>query len=240
MPGTLRQAQGIRDGGNDKASQRIDPVTYHKNVALYWADDAPSDSVRTVVDTWKRQCPGWQVTLYSQRSANDFLEETYGGDISTLFRYCAIPAMQSDVFRVFWALSKGGIYSDLTFIPKTEPLFFSTAKPLTVPRWHHGRIVSGLFYAAENCAPLRLVAYEILKSLSLRTENNIWLATGPGAWIRAIGNNQTYAIAVIDKHQLYRDYVVPSDYASTTRGTDRHWSKVQQTTPIYARPAPSA
>lgn len=209
-------------------------MTPYQNVMLYWADESPPDSVISVLHEWERVCPTWHIMLYSRQKAYDYLKHHFGTEISKLFSCCAIPAMQSDFFRVFWAISEGGVYCDLTFAPKTEPLFFSDEKPLTLVRWWHGRLVNGVFYAAKGCKELKLVAYEILAAVSLKEEKSIWLATGPGVWIRALGQVETAEISIVTHEKLFETYLRPSGYDSSTRGTNQHWAVKEKLLDIYS------
>lgn len=209
-------------------------VSVNKNVSLYWADDAPSQSVKSVVEKWQQMCAGWNVSLYSRTTAHAFLKSHFGQDISDAFLSCAIPAMQSDFFRVFWAISEGGVYSDITFVPKAEPLFFAVERSLTVPTWNHGRIVNGIFYATKGSSALQRLADVILETVTQKDQDNVWLATGPGAWINTLGQEETADMAIVSNDYLFDNYIRHSGYAST-RGTDAHWSILQKNNDIYYR-----
>ena len=89
-----------------------------------------------------------------------FLRDNFGGDIARLFLTCTIPAMRADFFRVFWAISEGGIYSDLAFAPTREPLFFDAEKNLTVVKRPDGEVIrNGVFFSRKNCKELKLMGH---------------------------------------------------------------------------------
>lgn len=208
-------------------------MTEGKNVLLYWDDNDPPSSVRAVVRDWEQTCPTSRVALFSKGSAESFLRENFGQEISRMFMSCAIPAMRSDFFRVFWALSEGGLYSDLTFAPRNDPDFYKVDKRITVARWFHGRVVNGVFFARKDCPELKLVAYEILRNVSMKTHNSVWLATGPGAWIKALGQEETTTMAIIEFDDLFEKHLRRSGYESSTRDTDDHWSVREKTEKIF-------
>jgi hypothetical protein len=210
--------------------------TEDRNILLYWDDQNIDPSASLVVKKWRSVCTSWNTRVHSLDSGYSFLQEEYGRDIANGFLSCAVPAMRSDFFRVFWILSKGGIYSDFTFIPKREPLFFNASKNITVARWSHGRIVNGVFFAKRDCNELKVVAFEMLKAISRKNDNNIWSATGPGAWIRALGGEQTDDLEIIDQSDLFKNFLAHSGYNSSTRNTGNHWSEVQKHTSIYCVP----
>jgi len=205
----------------------------NRNIMLYWDDTLPPDSVSTVVDKWKSVCITWKVTLFSKKTAHHYLLENFGRDIARLFLSCAVPAMRSDFFRVFWALSEGGIYSDLTFAPKREPSLLLRGESITVVQRPNGIIINGIFFAKKDCTELKLIAFEIVKAVSQRTEKNIWLATGPGAWMRAVGKNETNTMSIVDLADVNMHDMNYSNYKSSTRSTGKHWSKVQHQMDIY-------
>lgn len=204
-----------------------------RNVMLYWADDTPPPSVRAVVAQWKTVYVDWTVTLFSRATATAWLHDYCGSEIARMFGKCRLPAMQADFFRVFWAIETGGIYSDITFVPRVSPGFAATSKDLVVMRGFHGRIVSGIFYAKKGSADLKRIAYHILKAMSLQSDQNVWSATGPGAWIAALGQKETATLAIIPDHEMYQKYVTRLIYQDSTRGSDLHWSKDQLSSSIY-------
>ena len=107
-------------------------VGKNRNIMLYWDDANPfPQDIIAVTEKWRNVCPAWNVMLFGQETACDNLRENFGGDIARLFLICGIPAMRADFFRVVWAISDGGIYSDMTYVPKIELLFFDPGKDVT-------------------------------------------------------------------------------------------------------------
>lgn len=143
--------------------------------------------------------------------------------------------MRSDFFRVFWGIVEGGIYSDITFVPKREPLFFDMGKKLTVARRRHGNIESGIFPATKGCKELKLIAYEIIESVGQRKDGSIIKVTGPEVWRKTIWQRETSTMAIVEFDYMW-DFIERSNYASSTRRTDRHWTRMQWTTGLYREP----
>lgn len=203
----------------------------NRNIMLYW-DHAPPPEVYAVVEKWRNVCTEWHVALFNEETACLFLGERYGTSIVELFLSCAIPAMKSDFFRVFWAISEGGIYSDVSFAPKREPLFFDPKKNITVvTNQGAGNIINGIFFAKKGAKELKLVAYEIIKSTSQKRVPYVPIATGPCAWGRALGQKETNQMAIIRLHDLYR-FVETSGYTSDLRAP-QHWTTQQKRMRIY-------
>ena len=220
----------------------------NRNIMLYW-DDAnpfPSDII-SVTEAWQNACPTWNVMLFGCETACEYLRSKFGGDIAHLFLSCGIPAMRSDFIRVFWVISDGGIYSDMTFVPKREALFFDPGKDVTLARRSdNGRILNNIFFSKKNTKEIKLVAYEIVKAVSEKKKNNIYRATGPGAWMKALWGGRlnnaiqaddselnTSTLSFVNFDHLCRDFLADSNYPSSTRGSDMHWHERQTRESIY-------
>ena len=207
----------------------------NKNIMIYW-DDAPSPpDVSFVVEQWRNRCPDWKVSLFDQEKAFRFIREKIGEDVARLFFACALPSMRSDFFRVFWGIVEGGIYSDITFIPKREPLFFGMGKNLTVARRRHENIERGIFFATKGYKELKLIAYDIIESVGQRKDGSIITVTGPVDWRKTIWKRETSTMAIVDFDYMWH-FIERSNYARSTRGTDRHWTRMQWSTGIYREP----
>lgn len=217
----------------------------NQNVMLYWdnANPFPPD-ILSVTEIWRNVCSTWNVMLFSKETACSFLRDKFGEDIVHLFLTCGMPAMRADFFRVFWAISDGGIYSDISFTPKREPQFFDPGKDVTLARKaYDGKIINGIFFSKKDSKALKLVAYEIIKTVSEKKRTNIYRVTGPAAWMRALwgrdtndletSDMETSTIAIVNFENLCRDFLIDSAYPSSTRGTDMHWSRQQKRKSIY-------
>ena len=106
-----RNAKAITETGNilDENSKN------GRNIMLYWDDPSPTPPAFacSILDKWQAVCPSWDVSLYNRETSTRFLNDKFGVEIVKFFEKCAIPSMRSDFFRVFWALSEGGVYRRL-------------------------------------------------------------------------------------------------------------------------------
>ena len=207
-----------------------------RNVMLYWDDANPfALDILAIAEEWRNFCPGWNVVLFGKETAVAFLHENFGEDIAKLFLTCAVPAMRSDFFRVFWAISEGGIYSDVKYVPMREPLFFDAGKDLTVTRNRNGNIRNSIFFSKRNCKELKLIAFEIVKNISKRETRSILKVTGPRLWTKTLSNEETGTMAVTDwRKDMIGRFVEFSNHPSSTRLTDMHWSRQSRRTSIYS------
>ena len=210
----------------------------NRNVMLYW-DDAmalPQDVI-AIKEQWQRFCPGWNVKLFSKETAYSFMLDEYGEEIASLFLTCALPAMRCDFFRVFWAIAEGGIYSDVRFVPLREPLFFDSSKDLTVGRKPDGLIRNGTFFGKMGCMELKLIAYELMVTVSMKEIREVNVATGPVLWTKTLPKNDTDTLSIIDWRKDMLTNIEFSIFPSCTRDTERHWIQQQRRMSIYCDPA---
>lgn len=230
-----------------RAMARADPVSpadaaaqdsnqENRNIMIYWDDSTPPPSISAVLEKWESICPDWNVSLYNSETASRFLHDKFGMEILRLFSQCALPTMKSDFFRVFWAASEGGVYSDVTFSPVREPLFFDEKKNITLLKDDNMRIRNGIFFAKKNCAQIKLIAFKIIKNVSIKNEKNMYMVTGPGAWVEAIGKEETDSIAIRNFWEVRRKFTSNSIFPESTRNTENHWSKVQERQSIFCEP----
>lgn len=241
----------------DTTSRKSGVADVNKNIMLYWDDANVPNDVMKVWERWKAYCPKWNVVLFDRKAAHRFLRDKYGRNIVNLFLTCAIPAMRADFFRVFWAISEGGIYSDISFVPKREPLFFDYRKDLTVARRSYTGIISGpgnrgfiiprtgiignsIFFSKKDSKALKLIAHEITNSISNRRISRVYFATGPGAWTRSMLNMEKNLVNIINFEDLFRIFIQKSNYSSATRGTEKHWKQLQRKMNIYQDPRESS
>ena len=220
----------------------LDAATRHRphenrNIMLYWDESPPPSSISSVLEKWQVFCPDWNVTLYNFDTASRFLYDNFEIEILRLFSQCAIPAMRSDFFRVFWAISEGGIYSDVTYIPKQKPLFFDENKNITMVAHGPTNFINGIFFAKKNCAELLLIAKEMINRIRKKKKvNNIAVITGAGCWIVAIGSSETKSIAIRSYRYVIDKFLDYSNYPDSTRNTENHWSNIQKHQSIYRKP----
>lgn len=221
----------------DAGKRSLDLPKTHQNIMLYWDTRPFPSDVLEVVRKWRASFPGWNVKLFDREMASIFLREKYGSEIVRLFLTCALPAMKADFFRVFWAISDGGIYSDIRFTPRHNPIFFNSEKELTVPMVPRIPILrNNLFFSKCGCRELKLIAFEIIKNVSQKKIQNIYAATGPTLWGKVIPMKDSRTVSIVNWQDVVEKFVYRAEYPSSTRDTDMHWTKLQLKMNIYRPP----
>lgn len=144
--------------------------------------------------------------------------------------------MKSDYFRLCRALVSGGLYVDAAIRCLRSPeMFFDDAADLICVRWWHGRIVNGLFSAPPGSPVIQEILVRVDANMKNRISNNVWQVTGPGAWIDCLNENKALSdrVKILKLSDLAGTYIKQGQISSTGRGSERHWSRVQKTIPIF-------
>jgi mannosyltransferase OCH1-like enzyme len=149
----------------------------------FWnAPSAPPD-VEELMASWRTD-PQFVYHRYCSESAHAFVQDRFDRRTLAVLELCAVPAMQSDVFRLCWLFEHGGIYVDAdqgnrgrneTFTDTTVRghLFFRNPA--------RGIIVNGLMSFFGRHDPLVGALLErVSVTVDRRKGNSVWRATGPG------------------------------------------------------------
>jgi mannosyltransferase OCH1-like enzyme len=149
----------------------------------FWdAPSAPPD-VEELMASWRAD-PQFVYHRYSSESAHAFVRDHFDFRTLAVFESCAVPAMQSDVFRLCWLLEHGGIYVDADQGNRSRNESFTD----TTARGHlffrnpaRGIIVNGLMSFFNRQDPLVGALLERVSiTIERRKGNSVWRATGPG------------------------------------------------------------
>ncbi len=99
-----------------------------KTIVQFWNDlnKLPKD-VRVCIESWQKlEEHGFQVLLFDDERAKDFIAGRLGPQHEKAYERCYHPAMQSDYFRLCYILLEGGCYLDADDIyrgPSIDHLF---------------------------------------------------------------------------------------------------------------------
>lgn len=216
------------------AKVHFDVNKIHHNIALFWHQEEPPRHILDRADIWRDRCANFDVTLFSDRMAQEYIEKHYGPEWLALYNDCAIAAMQSDVFRVLWGLQTGGIYSDLTFLPGDDIYFMSSEHSLTAllhPR--KGIIRNGVFYAHAGSPALKAIAEKIKQNIKNKTSNSVFMVTGPNVWNLILAETELESFCVRKQREIFDKHFRNNSFPETTRGGPNHWSNLQKHQSIF-------
>lgn len=158
-----------------------------KQIVLFWHDAKISGEVQKSIDKIRQYNADYQVILFDEQSAGEFIQQYYGQDLYRLYeRRCVHPSMKSDLFRMCYLAKNGGIYVDIdidchhSFEDIFNSyffdcfLFYSIGKPCCI---------DNDFIACQPNNPIILASIEkIRENLTIeRSFSSVWECTGPGA-----------------------------------------------------------
>lgn len=157
-------------------------------VFQYWHDADPPDDVREVMESWHVR--GLRHQLFDETAARRLIDSV-SPSAGAAFRACAVPAMQSDLFRYAALWLHGGVYADVSLrnhdvlaLPGgPRGALFLRGTPEEPPV----RIVNGLMLVRKRHDPLlRWALDQATANVRARSSRNTWEVTGPGVLTRLL------------------------------------------------------
>jgi mannosyltransferase OCH1-like enzyme len=211
----------------------------------YWHEATAPADVERLMSSWRAD-PQFIYHRYSWESARDFVFANFDRPTLRTFDSCAIPALQSDLFRLCWLWERGGIYVDadqgnrgrnekFTDMSARGHLFFRN--PI------EGRIVNGLmtFFSPHDELVGEYLERVLANIATRRYPRSVWRTSGPGVI------SQLYAECGPD-HRLFKGIrihgVMALKYAMEFgsyceyKSADTHWQNVGTSgVSIYRQPS---
>lgn len=178
-------------GLTDPYNKRINTII-PKKIVQFWDDSLPHD-VEETIKCWISQETEFEHYLFDKKSAQVFFESNHFESVSKAFNLTPTPAGKSDIFRLGWLASFGGIYidADEKRISDLSQLIPPSAK--IVLNWSAGMppCINNWFVAAEKNSPFisMLLANAVDGVLDAHDQGiylGPWLLTGPGLYTMSI------------------------------------------------------
>ena len=179
----------------------------------YWDTGSPPDQVAAWIDSVRAVNADLDHRLFDRDRAGWFIGKHVGRREQRAFEACAVPAMQSDYFRLCALKRSGGVYLDADFwcLKPLSDLLATAPHGLLESR--RGQIVNGLMFIRQ---PADAFVDACLSLCTLNIERrdipNVYTATGPGVLcaIQAVLRPETAAplLAALD-NDLQRDWLFP-------------------------------
>ena len=199
-------------------------------IVQFWnTPDLPED-ITKLVATWKDQNPSMEHKLFSYDSALQFIAEHYGPEIQNLFESAALPAMQSDIFRVAYCLKMGGFYIDCgtRCNAPIQPLL-SDDLLFLVRKWHGG-IWNGAIGCNAGHPALKWIWDRIIQNLKARNSNDVWKLTGPLSFNQMVESKAFDNSINVVEQPLTKPFF---DIVNELEHKKKHWSKVQEKQSVF-------
>ncbi|MEP7704344.1 glycosyltransferase [Paraglaciecola sp. 25GB23A] len=203
-----------------------------KTIVQFWNNKKLPDDIAQLQSTWLHHNPSFAVEVYDSEQANSLILKEFGQDVLDLYRVAALPAMQSDIFRLAYCLAKGGIYVDMATRCKNKiDELLAEPDSLTVMRKWHGGIWNGFIACAAGNPVLTQIWKNVLDNLKSRRFDDVWKATGPYNFNQVI-DSETYKnhVCVIPQTKINPYFDLVNDLEHKKQA---HWSEMQKQTSIY-------
>jgi hypothetical protein len=149
----------------------------------YWDTGAPPADVSVLVDGMRAHNPEMEHRLYDRDSAGWFIGKHLGAREKRAFEACAVPAMQSDYFRLCALLVKGGLYVDADLRSLRPLARLVEATPHGFMTISDGHLINGFLMVRGGGDPF-LQACLRLCTLNIEAGDmpKVYTATGPGVF----------------------------------------------------------
>ncbi len=147
----------------------------------YWDTGEPPDDVAICIETFRVMNPDMEYRLFSRDDAAWFIKKHHGSRELQAFEACAVPAMQSDYFRLCRLARGGGVYVDVDnrCVGSLSQLA-SLVQRSAVASWN-AHLVNSFWVTHAAGDPFVMACLTLAtQNIEDRAFNNVYTATGPG------------------------------------------------------------
>ena len=154
----------------------------------YWNTTPAPPQVLAFADSW-RGVPGYTHRLYDRRTALQILRAEFGPTWVQAFRMAKRPAEEADFLRLCMLARHGGVWADADDVLTGDlAALLDGADGLLVFRESvSGALANNVMAAAPGHPAILFAARMARQDLLRRSNETIWLKTGPGLLTRAVG-----------------------------------------------------
>lgn len=200
-------------------------------IVQYWNTPELPKDIAELVGTWKAFNPSMEHKLFSYEDACAFIGQYYNSEVESLFKLAALPAMQSDIFRVAYCLKMGGFYVDCGIKCKApiQPLI-SNDLLFLVRKWHGG-IMNGAIGCRAGHPALEWIWNRILQNLKERNSNDVWRLTGPLSFNQMVESGEFESSLSIVEQANTKPFF---DIVNELEHKKKHWSKEQEKQSVFS------
>jgi hypothetical protein len=200
-------------------------------IVQYWNTSKLPDDISTLVDTWKVHNPSMKHKLFSYEDASAFISQHYDSEIQELFKIAALPAMQSDIFRVAYCLKVGGLYVDCGIKCKAPVAPLLSSEALFLVRKWHGGIMNGAIGCRAGHPALEWIWNRIVQNLKERNSNDVWRLTGPLSFNQMVESGEFESSLNVVEQASTKPYF---DIVNELEHKKKHWSKEQEKQSVFS------
>ncbi len=221
-----------RSGGFDPAAgvgRAIAESPVPRTIGQYWDEPELPADLSTLRETWAINNPGFELRLFCDQSALEFLARRYPRPVAQAFVSAREPAQKADVFRLAYLFAEGGFYADIDD-RCVGPLDCLGATDVDLVTYQEDiGSIGNNFLGAKAREPRIGRALEHAVASVLRGDSEmLWLSTGPGLLTRVIAHDiarrgGASEVRVLSRGELFRSVRIhcPAAY----KVSPKHWSR---------------
>ena len=163
-------------GGDGAVPLRLAQLRHHAG---------PSPDLDRLAQSWTRNTPGIEHTIFDMATAKAFLAERTSRPTQRAFSRAVDPAQRSDVFHLAWLATEGGIVAD----PATRCLgpagaLLPPGADLVVVQGAAGSLETDFIAARAGHSVIELALDEAVAAINRGDNDTRWLSTGPALLTR--------------------------------------------------------
>lgn len=236
--------RSINSGVLKRSATRDKPQTttpIPRIIHQYW-DSEPSEAVRSLSESWA-ELPGYQHQMFDKATALAFLRDECGPRWVQAFRMARRPEEEADFLRLALLVRRGGIWAD------ADDMLYGRLDRLVPPdaglvlfREPAANAIANNFIAARPGHPVLQIAERwVMQSMLQRSNEKLWLRSGPGMMMRAVAWFIAEAGPQVAAHDLHLpgQEVLRREVSIHNRldhkMTDKYWNSKRRRDPGYLR-----
>jgi tetratricopeptide (TPR) repeat protein len=183
-----------QDGLFAPAAAPSDELAIPRRIAQFFDSDDTPREIAALMDTWRENHPGFDYRQFNDATATDFLKKHHADAVYTAFARCREAVQRSDLFRLAYLASHGGIYADAdTRCFRPLGRFLPTGTAFAAHQEESGAIGNGVLVATPQ-HPVIVAALELAAAAVNRGDADFsWLSTGPGLLARVFASFVAHA-----------------------------------------------
>ena len=162
------------------------PSKIPRRIVQYWHSEIVPEDVAALMQTWRDAHGDFEHIVFNDKTADEFLRAHCPDRICRAFQQVPEPPQRTDIFRLAYLASKGGIFVDADdrCLARLDT-FVSPHAEFVAYQDNYGAIASNFVGAIPGHPVIALALENAVKAIGRGDRDIMWLSTGPGVLTRA-------------------------------------------------------
>jgi hypothetical protein len=207
-------------------------IAIPRQFVFFWDDPKRPLAVDRLIDSWRSLHPDFEILVFDDRTAAEWLAAHCGSRHERAFRRCQHAAMKADLFRLCFLFQSGGIYVDCDDRCRQPIDHWLKGRDLVLYQESHlsFAVANNFMAAAPRLQVFRDAIGQALDSLEAPSPAFTFSLTGPGLltvrmaqWLLRPEARDLHRLRLLSAVE-YLGKVSPH-LQLPYKGTDQHWLK---------------